>query len=254
MVSRATKMSNLDRELWRRIVIENGVAFTEQQFSLLNLYHDLLRQWNSKINLISRNDEGNIWPGHILHSISPLFRFQFPDGITIADIGSGGGLPGVPLAIMLPNDEVIMIESIKKKSEALKEIIARLRITNARVVNGRAEELSESVNHRNRFDLVVARAVASLKELVEWSLKLADGDRGLSIKLVRGNSEVGEVPIALPALLALKGGEIENEVSAAARLTRGRSICSFDIHFRGIENTGLVDKKMILVSLSPRSS
>jgi 16S rRNA (guanine527-N7)-methyltransferase len=250
MVSRATTMSKVNVDVWRRLIEENGASLSDKQMSQLNLYHDLLKQWNSKINLISRKDEENIWPGHILHSITPLFLFEFPDRVSIADVGSGGGLPGVPLAVMLPKSEITMIESIKKKCEALKEIVSQLRLPNAFVVHGRAEDLPEQGNRKRQFDLVVARAVAPLKELIGWSLKLVASNRGLSIKTVRGNSDVGQSTISLPALLAFKGGTINEEISIAEHFAKGKRVHSFDIGFHGIENTGLVDKKVILVSLS----
>ena len=242
-------MNRVNADLWKKLIEGNGVGLSDNQASQLNHYHDLLKQWNSKLNLISRRDELNIWPSHILHSITPLFLFEFPDGISIADVGSGGGLPGVPLAIVLPQNEITMMESIKKKYEALKDIVSQLRLPNAHVVHGRAEDLPERGMQIRRFDLVVARAVAPLQELIQWSLNLVGPSRGLSIKAIR-RPEVDESPISLPTLLAFKGGTIENEISGAARLTKERGVYLFDIRFRGIEQTGLVDKKLILVSLS----
>ncbi len=237
-------------EVWKEIINENNVPMTDGQFQHLKLYHDLLKEWNAKINLISRKDEGNIWPNHIIHSISPLLGLELPTGVAIADIGSGGGLPGVPLAIMLPEVEVVMIESIKKKCVAVNDILSRLQIRNAHVVNGRAENIAKSREYRNRFDLVVARAVGTLKDLALWSLKLARSNDHLSIR-ARSNTANDKAAIALPALLAFKGGNIEQEVAALNRIAGIGKIRSYDIQFRGIEKTGLVDKKLVFAELSP---
>lgn len=237
-------------EVWKAILEGNDLAITDGQFQLLNLYHDLLKEWNAKINLVSRKDEGNIWPNHILHSVSLLFGLKLPNGVVIADIGTGGGLPGVPLAIMLPGVEVVMIESIKKKCVAVNDILVRLRISNAHVVNGRAEDIAKSSDYGNRFDLVVARAVGTLKELTLLSLKLVRKNHHFSIRAKSNMAAIDEDLIPLPVLLALKGGNIEQEIAALDGLAGIGTVLSRDIQFRGIEKTDLVDKKLVIASLS----
>ena len=237
-------------DVWRAIIDANGVAITEGQFQLLNRYHDLLKEWNTKINLVSRKDEGNIWPNHILHSLSLLFVLKFPNGLSIADVGSGGGLPGVPLAIMLPGVELVMIESIKKKCVAVTDILSRLHIKNAHVVNGRAEDIAKSRDYKNRFDLVVARAVSTLKELTILSRDLVGNKHHFSITVQSNTTSIDEELIPVPVLLALKGGNIGQEIAALDRMPGIGTVHSHDIQFRGIEKTGLVDKKLVIVSLS----
>jgi 16S rRNA (guanine527-N7)-methyltransferase len=233
---------------WKSLISANGVPIDEDQIDRLNLYSNLLIEWNSKVNLVSRKDERNIWPNHILHSVSLLFTLAIPDGVIAADIGSGGGLPGVPLAIMLPKVQIIMIESIRKKCVALRDIVLRLGIPNARVVEGRVEEISALKDHRSRFDVVFARAVAPLKDLITWSVPLVRKESGFNVatRAVPGSTRE---QLRTPLLVAMKGGNLEEEIAQAKQMPDCRGFCSFDLHFSGIEQTTLVEKKIILISL-----
>jgi 16S rRNA (guanine527-N7)-methyltransferase len=233
---------------WKDLIVENGLSIDEHQLSRLNLYNDLLIEWNSKVNLVSRNDEPNIWPNHIIHSISLLFRLAIPDGVTAADIGSGGGLPGVPLAIMLPKVQFVMIESVRKKCVALSDIVSRLGIPNARVVHGRVEEVSASKDLGNHFDVVFARAVAPLKDLIAWSVPLVRKTSRSMIKVL-GVPESEREPLRLPLLVAMKGGDLEEEIAQAKQSSHCCKLICFDVQFAGIEQTNLVDKKIVVVSL-----
>lgn len=239
---------NNDDQHWLEIIGPNGINIQDGQLKQLSLYRDLLIEWNSKINLISRKDETNIWPNHILHSISPLFTMNIPDGVSLADIGSGGGLPGVPLAILLPKVKVVMIESIKKKCIALSDMVSRLGIANAQVINGRAEEVGKSKEHRSQFDMIVARAVAPLDELITWSAPLLRKTSAFKMKL-RGQEKPLDETIQLPVLISMKGGDLVEEIAEAKRMKACKTIRTYELHFDGIEKTGLVDKKIVIVGL-----
>lgn len=227
-------------------MVANGLQVNESQIDRLNEYHNLLLSWNARINLISRKDQSNIWPNHIVHSISPLFMMTIPDGIAIADIGSGGGLPGIPLAIALPTVKIMMVESIRKKAEALKDMISRLGLSNAMVVNSRAEELGKSKLYRSSVDMIIARAVAPLKSLVEWALPLLRRTSNDEIEIKTNTIKESH---HLPVIVALKGGEIDSEIAEAQKLQMTQTIRSFDIRFDGIDKTGLFDKKLVMVGL-----
>ena len=233
---------------WKNLILANGVAIEDFQLDQLNLYHSLLREWNSKVNLISRKDEPNIWPNHILHSISPLFQLSIPNGVMAADIGSGGGLPGVPLAIMLPQVQMVMIESIKKKCDALSDIVSRIGLHNTQVVHGRVEKLSVSKDHKKKFDVIFARAVAPLKDLIGWSVPLVRKQSGLMIE-TRAIPDLSSKPLLTPVLIAMKGGNLEGEIAQARELPHSTALHSFDVRFAGIEQTNLVGKKILIVSL-----
>jgi len=233
---------------WKQIIAANGLRIQDGQFAQLSLFHDLLIEWNARVNLVSRKDESKLWPNHILHSISLLFKLSLPNGVVAADIGSGGGLPGLPLAIMLPEVEIVLIESIKKKCAALSDIVSRLRIGNARVVNGRAEDIGTTKTYANRFDVVLARAVAPLRQLITWSVLLVRKTTGLRIKTRCSDGLIDE-SIHLPVLVALKGGDLEKELAEAKRSPHCRSLWSCDVQFEGIQKTSLVDKKIVIISL-----
>ena len=127
----------------------------EQTNKFLDLY-SIYELWNSKINLISRKDFENLYTHHVLHSLSILKFIKFKNGTKVLDVGTGGGFPGVPLAILFPEVEFTLIDGIGKKILAVNSIIKDLKINNAKGINIRAEDLSE------KNDFIVARAVGSL--------------------------------------------------------------------------------------------
>lgn len=125
----------------------------------------LLLDWNKKINLISRKDEPYLFTHHILHSLTIAKFTTIKSGESILDIGTGGGFPGIPLSIILPDSTFYLIDSIQKKIKVVTDIIQKLDLTNARAICARAEELTLQV------DYVVSRAVAPIDTIVYWTKK-----------------------------------------------------------------------------------
>ena len=161
-----------------------------QRFEALDaLYHDC----NAKINVISRKDIDNLYERHVLHSLGIAHIINFRAGTRIMDLGTGGGFPGIPLAILFPEAHFHLVDSTGKKIHVCDEVISALGLTNVTTQHVRAEEVKE------RFEFVVSRAVMPLADLV----KLA---RRLMARQQRN---------ALPnGLIALKGGELEHEAAA----------------------------------------
>jgi 16S rRNA (guanine527-N7)-methyltransferase len=189
---------------------------------------------------------GNIWTNHILHSISPLFYVDIPLGAKVLDLGSGGGLPGIPLSIMRDDLKVTLLDSVAKKTSALEWIIAETALTNVDVVTARAEELAKK--GINKFDIVIARAVSSLVDLVKWSRDLVA--RRDSHQLHSDKSSSGmQRRITLPCLLALKGGNLETEIEMAKRKTGEDEITTIDLVFFDRDDMRLKDKKLVIVQL-----
>ncbi|MFA6234328.1 MAG: 16S rRNA (guanine(527)-N(7))-methyltransferase RsmG, partial [Bacteroidota bacterium] len=117
-----------------------GVAMSDAQRERLTSFVALLREWNSRINLISRKDEEQIWRNHILHSLAVLIAPGLPSKGAMLDLGTGGGMPGIPLAIMLPDVRFTLVDSIAKKIRAVEEMAAQLELGNVSVHLGRVED------------------------------------------------------------------------------------------------------------------
>ncbi len=168
--------------------------FTPKQKEQLNALLPLYKEWNEKINVISRKDIDNFYLHHVLHSLTITTQFEFEKGPSIMDLGCGGGFPGIPLAIFFPETEFYMVDSINKKLNVVKEIAASIGLNNITVMHTRAEEIKD-----RKFDTVVSRAVAPLKELWQWSKPL--------IKRIKTDNE--NVP---NGLICLKGGDLTKEI------------------------------------------
>ena len=163
--------------------------FTEAQLQQMNALKGLYSEWNEKINVISRKDMDNFYEHHVLHSLAIATQFEFAPGMEIMDLGSGGGFPGIPLAIFFPATQFHLVDSINKKLKVVNEIAAAIGLQNVSTQHGRAEEIKN-----RKFDVVVSRAVAPLKDLWWWSKPL----------LKKGNKPNG--------LICLKGGDLAQEI------------------------------------------
>ncbi len=161
----------------------------ERQFSKLI---EILPGLNQQVNVISRKDIDHLEERHILHSLAIAKKFPFAPGQSVIDVGTGGGFPGIPLAILFPESSFFLVDSIGKKINMVKEISASLDLKNVSALNQRAETLDK------KADFVVSRAVTAFPKLYQWTSPL--------IKRSRGEQKRG--------LIALKGGDLETELSS----------------------------------------
>ncbi|MBK7698353.1 MAG: 16S rRNA (guanine(527)-N(7))-methyltransferase RsmG [Saprospiraceae bacterium] len=133
------------------------------QFAALDVIY---REWNEKINVISRKDIDNLYTHHILHSLAIAKFITFKDGTKIIDLGTGGGFPGIPLAILFPNCQFLLVDSINKKLHVINAVVEELNLTNVTTKHARVEEM------KDKCDFVVTRAVAKVDKLLPWSRKV----------------------------------------------------------------------------------
>jgi 16S rRNA (guanine527-N7)-methyltransferase len=192
-------------ELWDELSHRANLTLSPAQHALLHRYLDLLDAGGKRMNLTRITERP---AAELLHVADALTALPFlPQGaIRIADVGSGGGVPGIVLAIARPDVQVMLIESTGKKCRFLEETIAALGLGNATVLPGRAEDLAqEDGGQRERFDVVIARALATLAWLAEWCLPLAKV--GGVVLAMKGPKAAEELPEAKHAIRILGGGE-----------------------------------------------
>ncbi len=219
-------------ELHELIVIckANGLFSPTEGAEKLAFYAKLLRGWNAKINLISRKDEEHVLDRHILHSLTlrvpSVCDFDFTNK-RVADLGTGGGLPGIPLKIVTPSIDMTLIDSIQKKITACGEMITELDLIGIHAARGRAEELASEREFAHTYDAVVSRAVAPLDELAKWS---------------RGLLKPGGI------LLALKGGEVREEILQTWRLSFVQKIKEQPLRLFEYDEFEREGKKLITVT------
>ena len=173
------------------IILKYFPDLTAAQREKIEMLGALYNDWNQKINLISRKDMDGLYEKHVLHSLSIAKIVRFVKGTTILDAGTGGGFPGIPLAILFPETGFHLVDSIGKKILAVKAIAEALKLENVRAEQVRAEQL------KGKYDYVVSRAVTQLPEFVKWV--------GKNVSPVQRN--------AIPnGILYLKGGNVDDEI------------------------------------------
>lgn len=231
-----------DEELWLyNLCRKNHISITDIQLQQLSTFKQLLLEWNKKINLISRKSEGNLWKDHIALSLSMLFIIQFSPGAKILDLGTGGGFPGIPLAIMLPQCSFLLLDATQKKVSAVQSMIESLNFSNAKTVWGRAEELQKKSHLHQSFDVVVSRSVSNLSNLLAWGLPFLKTDEGT-------NHQKEKLFISAPSLITFKGAEIDEEEKKAKKEFPHLHFQNVPLIFSGSEEFDRLDKKLIIVT------
>ena len=213
----------------REILEQNDLFITEDQWQCLETWVDRLIEINSRINLISRKQTEVVWLHHILHSISPLILIDFPTDIDLCDFGTGGGLPGIPLAILRPDWQVFLLDSRQKKISAIKETTDGLGCVNLHFIAGRGEEVGLDPMYNNRFQWLTARAVSAIGNLERWTRDLRDKEA---------------------TLIAFKGGDLEDEEVAPAQLPNVDRLVEHPIKLNGYFDFYFDKKKLVEIKFS----
>ena len=164
---------------------------SRDQLKNFNSLIELYRAWNVKVNVISRKDIDNLYVNHILHSLSIAKIHEFIDGTNVLDVGTGGGLPGIPLAILFPKVNFTLLDSISKKIKVVEDIKKNLNISNVTTINDRVE------NHDLKYDFVISRAVSKMDKFYS---------------LVKNNIKSKSINSMPNGLISLKGGDLESEL------------------------------------------
>lgn len=177
-------------------VFDHFPNLSQKQQNQFNQLGQLYTEWNDKINVISRKDIDQLYTRHVLHSLAIAKYLPFETGTKILDIGTGGGFPGIPLAILYPESEFLLVDSIGKKIRVVQGVAESIELTNVRAEHIRAEQIKE------KFDFIVSRAVARTKVVYQWSSKLLQSN---------------DHATAANGYLLLKGGDLDEELKEFGR-------------------------------------
>ncbi|MGB1004609.1 MAG: 16S rRNA (guanine(527)-N(7))-methyltransferase RsmG [Salibacteraceae bacterium] len=164
---------------------------SEKQVSQFKALYDLYVEWNAQINVISRKDIEELYVRHVLHSLAIAKFTSFPKGAKVLDVGCGGGFPGIPLAIMFPEAQFTLVDSIGKKIKVVNGVAAAVGLTNLEAYHDRAENIND------QFNVVISRAVTRMKPFRHWVHQKLDAER------ISGLSN---------GIYALKGGDLNDEM------------------------------------------
>ena len=195
---------------------------TEKQKEQFSALYDLYLDWNNKINVISRKDIENLYLHHVLHSLAIAKIIRFRNGTKIMDFGCGGGFPGIPLAIMFPECDFHLVDSIGKKIRVATEVASAIGLTNVRATHSRVQDIKEKYNY------VVSRAVMQLPEL---------------IKICRKNFAKEQINALPNGVICLKGGNIEGEIQPFKNCVETTDLCTF------FDEEFFKDKKVVYVPI-----
>lgn len=199
-------MTEMPSKLLADGAAELGIVLDDTQLGRFSSYLSELQSWNQRFNLTSITDEREIVVKHFLDSIAPLSVFDLPVGCSVVDIGAGAGFPGLPLKIVRPDIELVLVESSHKKAQFLEHVSSLLGLEGVRVAAERAEDFGRDPKNRENFCLVVSRAVADIVILIEYALPLLRvGGHLISYKAKSAIDEAREAENALKIL----GGRIE---------------------------------------------
>ena len=216
------------------LILKYFPDLTEEQKRQFAALYDLYMDWNSKINVISRKDIENLYEHHVLHSLGIAKVIRFRPGTQIMDLGTGGGFPGIPLAILFPEVQFHLVDSIGKKVRVASEIANSIGLKNVTFRHARAEE------EKGKFDFVVSRAVMPLTDL---------------LKIIRKNISSKQQNALPNGLICLKGGELGNETMPVKNKTTLWDLKEFfEEEFFETKKVVYVGGCLLYTSPSPRDS
>jgi 16S rRNA (guanine527-N7)-methyltransferase len=180
------------------LILKYFPNLSDIQKSQFKKLQDLYKDWNLKINVVSRKDIDELYLRHVLHSLGIAKVMEFQPNTKVMDVGTGGGFPGIPLAILFPETQFHLVDSIGKKIKVVNEVVAGLRLENVKTTHGRVEEVKDT------YDFIVSRAVAQMETFVRWT-------KGKISKTQHHDLKNG--------ILYLKGGDLSEELEKYTSVT-----------------------------------
>lgn len=185
---------------------EQGIILSEQQLKQFDLYYQLLVEWNQKMNLTSITDQEGVYLKHFYDSVSAAFYVAFQQEQTVMDVGAGAGFPSIPLKICFPHLQITIVDSLQKRIHFLEHLAEQLGLEQVQFIHSRAEDAGQNATYREKYDIVLARAVARLTVLAELCLPLAKrGGAFVALKGAKGPEEAQEAKKAI----SLLGGRLD---------------------------------------------
>lgn len=199
----------MNKTQFHAMLEEKGISLSEMQMQQFHLYFQELIEWNSKMNLTAIVNEEEVYLKHFYDSISAAFFQDFSKPLNIVDVGAGAGFPSIPIKICFPDLKITIVDSLNKRISFLQHLVDSLNLSNVSLFHDRAETFAKRKEHREKYDLVIARAVARMPVLAELCLPLAKvGGVFLAMK---GPEVVNEIKDAKKAIATLGGEVVQNE-------------------------------------------
>lgn len=215
----------MDLAKYWTICSSNNIVLSLEQLKSLERYNNELKYWNSKVNLISRKDEDNIFERHILHSLAIIKYVDFAPKSKVIDVGTGGGLPGIPVKIANPEIDMLLVDSINKKVKIASMLAKHTGLRKIEAKWTRAESLAEFPEYRDRFHFVISRAVAKTELIIEWTNKIRKKNAGI---------------------ILLKGGDLTEEIASAKQRFHGLKVKEIEIDIIGVPFFKEEGKKLVV--------
>ncbi|KAB7707625.1 16S rRNA (guanine(527)-N(7))-methyltransferase RsmG [Bacillus aerolatus] len=200
----------MNKEQFQQLLAEKGIDLSPSQLEQFDLYYKLLVEWNEKMNLTAITDEEEVYLKHFYDSLSAAFYFDFSGSLAICDVGAGAGFPSIPLKIAFPHLRVTIVDSLNKRITFLNHLAGQLQLNDVHFYHDRAETFGRQPEHREQYDVVMARAVARMSVLSELCLPLVK-TRGifLAMKAASAKDELQNSQKALNVL----GGRLKTDHS-----------------------------------------
>lgn len=179
------------KEKLRVLCEKNGIQLSDEQLKQFSIFYDHMIEMNQVMNLTSITEEDEVILKHFYDSMSVIKYYDFHDQMNVIDVGTGAGFPGIPLAILLPNVQFTLMDSLNKRITFLKEVVQKCGLKNVECIHSRAEELAKDGDYRENYDVCVSRAVANLSVLLEYCIPfIKKGGKFISYKSISSEEEL----------------------------------------------------------------